>query len=486
MLFNSYAFVFAFLPAALLGYFLLARWGNRASNVWLLLLSFLFYAYWDAHYLPLLLGSILINWLVSGRIIRARAAWETSGQPYNRRQLRLWFVLGLLIDVGLLGYYKYLDFFIQNLNRLGADFPLLHLVLPLGISFFTITQMIYLLDCYVGVAKEHDLLGYALFVSFFPHLLAGPILYYKPMMAQFADVGLKRLEWENLARGFSLFVIGLVKKVIIADSFIPYVDHGFSQAAGLTLVNGWLVAVSYGLQLYFDFSGYSDMAIGVSRMLNINIPPNFQAPFRATSLVNFWQRWHISLTNAITACIYMPIVRSFHEMAFRHMIFATFVAMFIAGIWHGAGWTFVVFALMHASGLAICQLWKRYGRPWPEVIARLMTLTWVLVSFVFFRAENMAEAKQVLEAMAGLHGVAWPGYFRAEGFMMDFAHPVLAQMPMGIFLVAIVLISFVPESNTLIQKHFHPNFKWALLLAGMFVFSVLHFTQVTAFLYFQF
>ncbi|MBQ9406334.1 MAG: MBOAT family protein [Desulfovibrio sp.] len=496
MLFNSYVFIFAFLPAALAGYFLLGRRGSPSANAWLLFLSFLFYGYWDVNYLPLLMGSILMNWLISGRIIAARAAWEkgcagggtaapAAGQAKSR-PMQAWFLLGLLFNVCLLGYYKYLDFFILNLDRLGLDLPLLHLVLPLGISFFTITQMIYLLDCYVGVAKEHGLLGYALFVSFFPHLLAGPILYYKPMMAQFADDRLKRTDWENLARGGALFVLGLMKKTLIADSFIAYVDHGFGNAASLTLVDGWLVTVCYGLQLYFDFSGYSDMAIGVSRMLNIRIPPNFRAPFRAVSLANFWQRWHISLTNAITACIYMPIVQSFQRITFGRMVMATFVAMFIAGIWHGAGWTFVVFALMHAGGLAVCQCWKRWGRPLPVPLARAVTLLWVLLTFVFFRAGNMGEALQVLAAMGGLHGAAWPGHLGWSGLAVDFTHPVLAGLPLVFFPLALLLVVCAPESNELVDKHFRPDLRWAAALAALFVLSVLHFTQVTSFLYFQF
>ena len=487
MLFNSYAFICLFLPAALAGYFLLGRHGSRPANLWLLGLSFVFYGYWDVRYLPLLLGSILVNWLVSGRIIAARSAWEEAGRKAGGKgRLRGWFAAGVLFDVCLLGYYKYLDFFITNLNLLGADFPLLQLVLPLGISFFTITQMIYLLDCYVGVAKEHGLVGYALFVSFFPHLLAGPILYYKPMMAQFADDGLKKPDWENLARGGALFAIGLVKKAVIADSFIAYVGHGFAGAASLTLVDGWLVAIAYGLQLYFDFSGYSDMAIGVSRMLNIRIPPNFQAPFRASSLANFWQRWHISLTNAITACIYMPIVQSFRKLRFAHTVFATFVAMFIAGVWHGAGWNYVVFALMHAGGLAVNQCWKRYRLPMPAVLAHILTLLWVLVTFVFFRATDMGEALNVLSAMAGLRGASWPGHLNSGGLALDFSHPTLALLPGITFVIALALVCFAPESNELIERRFRPGISWAAALAVLFTFAVLHFTQVTAFLYFQF
>ena len=479
MLFNSYTFLFLFLPAALCGYFLLGRYRSvRSANVWLVLSSFFFYGYWNVHYLPLLLFSILVNYFFSGRIIR-------QGRS---REGKLFFLGGIAVNVGLLGYYKYMDFFLANINALsGSHLELLHIVLPLGISFFTITQMVYLIGVYFydEGRKNRSFVHYCLFVSFFPHLLAGPILYYKPMMAQFASADTKKLQWENLYRGGALFIIGLVKKVIIADSFIQYVNAGFSNPGQLTLVNSWLVAVCYALQLYFDFSGYSDMAIGVSRMMNIEIPRNFNSPFRANNLINFWQRWHISLTNAITACIYMPIVQSFKHLKFRHTVLALFVAMFLAGIWHGAGWNYVVFALMHAGGLTLNHVWKHYKLWMPRRLSRVITLLWVCLALVFFRAADVPAAMQVLQAMAGLHGVVWPGHIQGD-VVFSMGSPLFAGLSGYVLLLALVLVIWCPNSNEIVTRRLQPSFWWNIVLAAGFAFAVLQFTKVSAFLYFQF
>ena len=324
MLFNSYEFIFLFLPIVLAIYFFLGNKLNKSANIWLMFASLFFYGYWDIHYLPLLMGSIAINFIIAGQIIKSR-------QNDNLLKSKLLFLAGLIFNIGLLGYYKYLDFFLKNLNRLGADFELMNLILPLGISFFTITQLLYLFDCHEGLVKDHKLANYALFVSFFPHLMAGPILYHRQMMKQFNNSKLRKLNWSNISAGLSLFVIGLMKKVLIADELSPYVGMGFSNAAGLDCFTAWLTAISYMLQLYFDFSGYSDMAVGLSRMMNLEIPINFNSPYRAASMINFWQRWHISLTNAITACVYMPIVKYLKTRTLSHTIIASFIAFFIVG-----------------------------------------------------------------------------------------------------------------------------------------------------------
>ena len=355
---------------------------------------------------------------------------------------------------------------ILNINRFGFDFPLLHLILPLGISFFTITQILYLLDCYAGVAKDHDFLNYALFVSFFPHLLAGPILYHKPMMEQFNNKELRRLNWDNIASGLSLFIIGLSKKVIIADSFISFVAQGFSHPENMTMVTAWFTAVSYMMQLYFDFSGYSDMAVGLARMMNIEIPLNLNAPLRAKSLIAFWQRWHISLTNAITACVYMPVLRSFKALSFKAMVFSSFVAFFVVGIWHGAGWTYVTFALLHSGGIVVNHIWRHYHLWMPARLGQIITLLVLLVGMVIFRASDMHNAGQVLLAMAGSHGF-YSG--------LQFPHMLI---------VAILLVAFSPTSNEL--SKYKPSYATAIIISVVFAYSILGLSSITEFLYFQF
>ncbi len=485
MLFNSYSFIFAFLPLTLIGYFLLGRFREgRFCNAWLAAASLFFYGYWDVRFLPLLMGSILVNFFLGGKIA---AAQEIKGKRAGGE----FFVAGLLFNLGLLCWFKYMDFLIRNVDRLtGMEIPLLHIVLPLGISFFSITQLVYLIGIYFyGEGKgKRSFIDYALFVSFFPHLLAGPILYHKPMMKQLRDKSLKIPQAENFARGIALFTIGLTKKVIIADPFIAPVAAGFSHAAELSALDAWVVAVAYALQLFFDFSGYSDMAVGAARMLNIDIPINFRAPFRAGSLSDFWSRWHMSLTMTIMAYIYTPLVRLKGKLTLWWGIFSTMVTMLVIGIWHGAGGTFVLFGLLQGVGLSVNQVWKHYHLPMPKALGHILTLAFVAFSCVLFRAENLSQAFDIYRAMAGANGFALPLVHTANQLTVFWDRAPFIYLPGGLWVpvLAAVLIVFCPDSTELVKRYFRPSFKWALLLAGMFVFSVLHFTQVTAFLYFQF
>ena len=487
MLFNSYAFIFAFLPVTLGIYFWLGRRREgRYANAWLALASLFFYGYWNVRYLPLLLVSICVNYWLAGRIIAAQAL-------AGRRAGGRWFALGLAFDLGLLCWFKYMDFLIGTLDKLGAGLPLLHIVLPLGISFFSITQLVYLIGAYFyGEGHKHrNFVDYALFVSFFPHLLAGPILYHKPMMKQFADTGLKVPRAESFARGIALFTLGLGKKVLIADACIAPVAAGYgaADAGTLTFWGGWALALSYALQLYFDFSGYSDMAVGAAKMLNIDIPVNFRAPFRATSLSDFWSRWHISLTQTIMAYIYTPLVRL--QRAGRSLAGAagaTVLTMLLIGIWHGAGWTYVLFGLLHGVALSVNQAWKQWHLPMPRPLARCLTMGFVIASCVLFRADSVTQALAVYRAMFGLGGgLHFPWEHGADHLTLFFTQQPFIFLPEPwVLLTALALAAFAPESHELVRKYFRPSLSWALALGLIFAFSVLHFTQVTAFLYFQF
>jgi len=481
VLFNSYEFLFLFLPIAVGGYFFL---GNREktsewANIWLVGLSLFFYSYWDIKYLPLLLLSIGFNYVISGYIIRYR-------KEKQKKNAKTVFLLGIIFNAGLLGFFKYTDFFLENLNYLGAQFPLLHIILPLGISFFTITQMVYLVDCYEGVAKERNFVHYALFVSFFPHLLAGPILYHRPMMKQFKDSSLRHVDWDNMGRGLSLFIIGLAKKVLIADSFVQAVAVGFSSPERLTLIDSWLVVLCYMMQLFFDFSGYSDMAVGIARMMNINIPINFNSPYRAYGIIDFWQRWHMSLTTTITNYLYTPMVMACKKITFGKAMAATFASMFIAGAWHGAGWNYIIFGSLHGLGLVLNHTWKKYHLWMWKPLGYVLTLGLVVVAFVFFRAESVVDALQVLHAMVGGNGISLP-HRVAEVLNHHFGIIVAtwgADVPKQTLIIALLLVIFCPSSNDLI-KRMQPNNKWAFALAVLFVWGILSLSQMTEFLYFQ-
>ena len=487
MLFNSYEFLFLFLPVTLAGYFLLGRTEKSGlANVWVIFASLFFYAYWDWHFLPVLLVSMAGNYFLAGRI---QTAFAAGREPACRR----WFWLGLAFDLGMLGYYKYTGFVARNLDRLGAGIPMPDIVLPLGISFFTITQLLYLYDSYKGVARDHDPVRYALFVSFFPHLLAGPILYHRQMMHQFADEKLRRFGWENVARGAVLFTIGLAKKCLIADALAVYVNDGWAHLGELSLFTGWLVAISYMLQLYFDFSGYSDMAVGLARMMNLTIPVNFKAPYRAASLIAFWQRWHISLTNAITACVYYPLVQALGRRTLARSIFAASVTLFLVGIWHGAGVTFGIFAALNAVGLAVNHVWRAKGGHMPKACAHVLLLLFVLTFLVFFRAPSVYDACQMLTILGGAQGVLWPAKVTAlashVGLVLAPGNVPGALLPKAIFVLAILLVAFAPPSQDLV-KRLQPDtraFRLAPLALGLLLAAcVLQFGAVTQFLYFQF
>ena len=448
-----------FFPTVLAVYFALGRLRAELCNGWLLISSLAFYGYWDITFLPLLIGSIAVNYIVARLILRRRS--------------KIFFIVGLSFNIGLLGIYKY--------SNLG-------LILPLGISFFTITQLLYIYDCYAGVSKDHGLVNYALFVSFFPHLMAGPILYHRQMFKQFDNPALRSPEWQNLSSGLILFTIGLIKKVMIADQLSPYVGEGFGSTATLDCLTAWLTAISYMLQLYFDFSGYSDMAVGLSKMMNLDIPINFNSPYRASSMINFWQRWHISLTNAITACVYMPIIRRLKTRTLGHTVTASFIAFFIVGIWHGAGWNFVVFALLNAIGIVVNYVWKFYNRSMPKPLAHVVLLAYVLLTMIFFRAESIDDAINVLAAMVGANGIVFPQKIVTLASMFGVGLTVgnvPGSLDKIIFVLAIGLVALSPNSNQLCKK-IAPSPIWAAATAVALFIAVLHLSRVTEFLYFQF
>ena len=433
----------------------------------------------------MLVGSILVNYVLTGTVLHFRRQGKLGPQ-------RVTFWTGILFNLVLLGYYKYMDFLLDAVNRaLGMHLPLLDVILPLGISFFTITQILALIDYHEGIAKEHDFINYALFVSFFPHLMAGPILYHRPMMKQFADTSLRHPQVCNLAMGLSLFILGLAKKLLIADSFIAPADWGFSHAATADFLQGWQAVLCYMMQLYFDFSGYSDMAVGLARMLNIEIPINFRHPFHATSVANFWQRWHISLTNAITACVYMPIVRALGKMTFGRTLFAASVAFFIVGIWHGAGWNFVIFAALQSVGIIVCQTWKHFHMHIAAWLGRTLTMLFVLVSFVCFRAPDFFTIKAMLGAMIGRHGVALPAVIAEEMnpfFAADFPTSAgIPGLPLEMLCFALALVIFFPDANDIV-RHIEkkPHAIYAVALAFLFLAAVFSMTKESVFLYFQF
>ncbi len=391
MLFNSYEFIFFFLPLVYLAYFALHRYGNAlVAKLFLVLASLFFYSWWNPVYLPLILGSMVFNYVVGQRLARSR-----------KPKLLLFFGVG--VNLALLGYFKYADFFINNANFLfGTQIPLLHLVLPLAISFFTFQQIAYLVDSYRHETKEYDFLNYALFVTFFPQLIAGPIVHHKEMMPQFADANNRYPRAAHIAEGLFIFAVGLFKKVVIADTFAVWATEGFDHTASLDFASAWITSLSYTFQLYFDFSGYTDMAIGAALLFNIRLPQNFNSPYKATSIQDFWRRWHITLSRFLRDYIYIPLGGNRKsEYRTHYNLMTTFL---LGGIWHGAGWTFLFWGALHGLALVIHRLWKKAGKTLPRVAAWFVTFMFVNISWVFFRARSFDDAFKVLKGMFGFNG----------------------------------------------------------------------------------
>jgi D-alanyl-lipoteichoic acid acyltransferase DltB (MBOAT superfamily) len=315
--------------------------------------------------------------------------------------------IGITLNVALLGYYKYSDFFIENINNFfPTNMSLLNLALPLAISFFTFQQIAYLVDAYKGETNDYNFWSYALFVSFFPQLIAGPIVQHNEILPQFANIRNKFINYENITLGTFIFSIGLFKKVVIADTFGVWATNGFDNTEILTFFEAWIVSLSYTFQLYFDFSGYTDMAIGISLFFNIKLPINFNSPYKALNIQDFWKRWHITLGRFLTNYIYIPLGGS-RKGKLRTYINVLLVFL-ISGFWHGAGWTFIFWGFLHGMAMVVNRYWQTFNIKMNSILAWLITFNFVNVTWVFFRAETWGDALKVLNGMLGLNGVALP------------------------------------------------------------------------------
>lgn len=519
MLFNSYEFIFLYFPVTLAAFFAIGRYSRSLAALWLFAASLFFYGWWNPAYVSLLIGSILFNFGMGSAISR-----EHQRGAFRRAK-------GLLVaaiggDLALLAYYKYANFFLDNASQLvGAQWHLETVILPLGISFFTFTQIAFLVDSYRGEVKERNFIHYGLFVTYFPHLIAGPVLHHKEMMPQFAQTQTYRPHWENLSVGLTIFLIGLFKKLVLADGVAPFATPVFSAAAGgaaLTLVEAWVGALAYTLQLYFDFSAYSDMAIGLSRMFGIKLPLNFNSPYKAANIVDFWRRWHMTLSRFLRDYLYFALGGNRKGTVRRYI--NLMVTMLLGGLWHGAGWTFIIWGGLHGLYLCINHAWTKSRTTllaaipisWPEKrLAWLLTFLAVVVGWVFFRAQDTQSAVSILHAMTGANGVLvpnnWPGawYLYAaldkSGLPIQLGVPVSQFDPRGTspyWIAALLGIAWIMpntqqfmarfepalESVTVPNKQpiWQPSIVWAMAMGLVAVVAMLNLTRVSEFLYFQF
>jgi D-alanyl-lipoteichoic acid acyltransferase DltB (MBOAT superfamily) len=402
MFFHSPEFLIGFLPMVLVVYFALQKRGLlRAAIHWLVITSLFFYAWWEPVYLLVLLASIGFNFL--------------CGVALERRHRKAVLVFGIAINLLLLGYFKYTNFFIQTLDQIGGfSFQPLTIGFPLAISFFTFTQIAFLIDAYRGKVEEYSLIDYMLFVTFFPHLPAGPIVHHSELMPQFRQQSLVSPMSENMAIGLTILIIGLCKKVILADTIGAYADLVFGSAASGTspaFLEAWVGVVAYAFQIYFDFSGYSDMAIGIAKMMGITLPENFNAPYRSASIRDFWRRWHMTLSRFLQEYLYIPL--GGNRRGEVRTLLNLFLTMLLAGLWHGAGWTFVAWGGIHGLYLMIHRIWTKASghyvlRPLAFIVRFLavpLTFFAVTVAWTFFRADTLTTAMMMLGSMFGWQGV---------------------------------------------------------------------------------
>ena len=483
MLFNSYEFILFYLPVVFLGFFFIAKYSFRMAAFWLGLASLFFYGYWNPKFVSLLLGSIVFNY-GTGYLL---------GHIKTNRKLIL--TISIIINLTLLGIFKYANFFIQSANSLGAQWSSLDIILPLGVSFFTFTQIAYLVDVYRGIAQEYNFIHYVLFVTWFPHLIAGPVLHHKQMIPQFTLPAVYKPNANSIAIGLTLFSLGLFKKVILADQFALFADPLFNGATEVhpTFIEAWFAALSYTLQLYFDFSGYSDMAIGLSRMFNIKLPLNFDSPYKATNIIDFWRRWHMTLSNFLRDYLYIPLGGSRKGEIRRHL--NIFVTMLLGGLWHGSGWNFVLWGGLHGVYLIINHSWRKLtgitgnATNWlVSTVSLLLTFSSVVFAWVPFRATSIKATINIWSGMFGLNGITLPA-----------SRITVIWLMLGVFIVWVMpntqqlLRNFSPALDTKIRESrlaWYPT-EVQTVVAGfgvgaLLVVTCMCFNKISTFIYFQF
>jgi D-alanyl-lipoteichoic acid acyltransferase DltB (MBOAT superfamily) len=493
MLFNSYEFIFLFLPITLLIFFKLGQYQQRLAAAWLAVASLFFYAWWNPIFVSLLLGSIAFNYGIGVALVR-----QIDRQRDQHKQWTL--LIGVTANLVLLGYFKYFNFFVSSLNTgLGTHFAVENIILPLGISFFTFTQIAYLVDASRGLVREFNFIHYVLFVTYFPHLIAGPVLHHKEMMPQFDKPQTYRLNYECLSVGLTIFTIGLFKKVMLADEMIKYVKPVFDAAAHgqtLTFKETWGGALSYSLQLYFDFSGYSDMAIGLSRMFGVKLPLNFNSPYKAVNIIDFWRRWHMTLSRFLRDYLYIPLGGNRKGPVRRYA--NLFMTMLLGGLWHGAGWTFVIWGGLHGVYLIINHAWRglrqKLGHDlekstWPgRLLSGFVTFVAVVFAWVFFRADNLQAGLSMAQSMLGINGFSFQGHFRLNtiGGMLFIAWVMPnTQQIMARFDPALPIrgeeLGSAPK-----WLQWQPNWVWLVSIFMMAYLSLSQGDKISDFLYFQF
>ena len=400
MLFHSPFFLFLFLPVILSLYFLTSKYSKSAYEYILVFAGIFFYAYWDIFLSPIIIGSIIFNYYFSKKIK------EIPDDKSKRKLL----IIAIIFNIIWLAIFKYTDFIIQNLNILfNSNIDQINLPFPLAISFVTFQTIAHLVDCYNGKIEKNNLVRYSLFIIFFPQLIAGPIVKYRHMMTQFCDDNNRNFNFKNFNLGLIIILIGLFKKIFLADNLAFIVEYGFTNSSSLSFYESWLTSLCFTFQIYFDFSGYIDIATGIALLFNIKLPQNFDSPYKSTSIINFWQRWHITLSHFLTNYIYFPWAKSLKNVNFLNTMIITFLVFVIAGFWHGPSWLYVIFGSLHGLGLVVNHAFRRFlNYRMNSLLACFFTFNYVNITFVFFRSKNIEDALNILKGMSGFNGYSYP------------------------------------------------------------------------------
>ncbi len=518
MVFSSYTFVFGFLPSTLLIYYLTNRYlGSNAALIILILCSLFFYGWWNPHFVWLIAVSIFFNFVLSAAV---------AAPVYSQNRKRYVLIMAIAGNLSLLGYFKYANFFTSNLNvLLNVEIAIGTIALPLAISFFTFQQIAFLVDAYRYGTRETNFLNYCLFIVFFPQLIAGPIVHHKEMMPQFHRAISKNITAKNLSIGLTIFSIGLFKKLFFADNLGEVCDEIFNNvsANGATFLESWLAALAFAGQIYFDFSAYSDMAVGLARIFGIRLPINFFSPYKALSIIDFWRRWHITLSRFLRDYVYIPLGGNRHGPARRFT--NILVTMFLGGLWHGASWTFVLWGGLHGLFLVINHLWRawcakagvtirsRYGK----LLGQLLTFVCVTVAWVLFRSTSFGEAGEILSGMAGLNGIILPAGVQGwcgsicvllGDFGISFGTPgAFTVNGAGLIILSLAVAFVCPNTYEIMQGYrpvldfrqwsfekanipklfrWQPSVRYALITSVILVLVLISMATPKEFLYFEF
>lgn len=472
MIFSSYIFIMVFLPIVFLGYFLLQRFNmEKLAKIYLIIASLVFYAYGSIEFFPFFIMSIFGNYIIG----------TTLGKLPDGRALekKILFVAGIFANIALLGYYKYTDFFIENVNWItGLNIPLKNIVLPIGISFFTFQLIAYLVDSYRGECKEYDIVSYLLFITFFPQLIVGPIVHHAEVVPQFEDSNNYRLNKENVIRGIFLFSIGCAKKILLADVLTTNAEEFFYADGYLstlpTLLDSWYHAIEYTVSYYFDLSGYADMAIGLGLLFNIRLPQNFNSPYKARNFQDYWQRWHITLSRFLSAYVFRSVYR--RDDPKRNYYIATMITFLVSGFWHGAGWTFVLWGLINGVFVCTASYMKRHNMKFPSVIAYPLTALGIVGTRVLFISNSFSAALWTVKGMFNFSSVSISSI--GEFFYLNKRYGL-------ILVIALIICWFFPNSREMSDRLLFSK-KSAVLAAVLMGLAFLSMNKVVDFLYFQF